>query len=126
MSSVSVGPVPVWVVDDQASFRRAAIQMLATSNRFVLAGEYESGESAVELIQGGDGGIVLMDIHMPGVGGIEAAHRIHVVHPDLTVVLMSTYDLEDLPTGTIDCGAAAYLHKADLSADLLSRLCQLS
>jgi two-component system, NarL family, invasion response regulator UvrY len=126
MSSVSVGPVPVWVVDDQASFRRAAIQMLATSNRFVLAGEYESGESAVELIQGGDGGIVLMDIHMPGVGGIEAAHRIHFVHPDLTVVLMSTYDIEDLPTGADDCGAAAYLHKADLSADLLSRLCQLS
>ena len=42
------------------------------------------------------------------------------------VVLMSTYDLEDLPTGAADCGATAYLHKEDLSADLLSRLWQRS
>jgi two-component system, NarL family, invasion response regulator UvrY len=123
---MTVGQVPVWVVDDQASFRQAAVEILATSRRFVLAGECESGESAVEFIQGGDTGIVLMDIHMPGVGGIEAARRIHVANPDLTVVLMSTYDLEDLPTGAADCGATAYLHKEDLSADLLSRLWQRS
>ena len=66
--------------------------------------------------------MVLMDIHMPGMGGIEATRRIRAAHPDLLVLLMSTYDVEDLPAGATDCGAAAYLHKENLSPDLLTRL----
>jgi len=114
--------VRVWVVDDQASFRRATAATLAAMDDFVMAGEYETGESAIELIPDGDAGIVLMDIHMPGMGGIEAARRIRAAHPDLMVLLMSTYVVEDLPAGAADCGAAAYLHKEHLSPDLLTRL----
>ena len=62
-----------------------------------------------------------MDVHMPGIGGIEAARRIHAAHPDLAVLLMSTYDIADLPAGVADCGAAAYLRKEELSPDALSR-----
>jgi DNA-binding NarL/FixJ family response regulator len=114
--------VRVWVVDDQASFRLATAATVAAMDDFVMAGECETGESAIELIRHGDVGIVLMDIHMPGMGGIEATRRIRAIHPDLTVLLMSTYDDEDLPTGAADCGAAAYLHKDQLSPDLLTRL----
>ena len=114
--------VRVWVVDDQASFRRATAATLAAMDDFVLAGECETGESAIEVIPGGGVGIVLMDIQMPGMGGIEATRRIRAAHPDLMVVLMSTYDVEDLPAGAADCGAASYLHKEHLSPDLLTRL----
>ena len=114
--------VRVWVVDDQASFRRATAATLAVMDDFVMAGECETGESAIEVIPGGGAGIVLMDIHMPGMGGIEATRRIRAAHPDLMVVLMSTYDVEDLPAGAADCGAASYLHKEHLSPDLLTRL----
>ena len=122
MSSMTVEQVPVWVVDDQACFRRAAIEMLSTTKGFVLVGECETGESAAELIPDGGAGIVLMDMHMPGMGGIEATRRIHAAHPDLMVLLMSTYDLEDLPAGAADCGAAAYLHKEHLTPALLTGL----
>src|SRR5882762_7430352 len=84
--------VRVWVVDDQASFRLATAATLAAMDDFVMAGECETGESAIELIRDGDAGIVLMDIHMPGMGGIEATRRIRDAHPDLMVLLMSTYD----------------------------------
>jgi two-component system invasion response regulator UvrY len=114
--------VRVWVVDDQASFRLATAATLAAMDDFVMAGECETGESAIELIRDGDAGIVLMDIHMPGMGGIEATRRIRAAHPDLMVLLMSTYDVEDLPAGVADCGAAAYLHKQNLNPDLLTRL----
>ena len=114
--------VRVWVVDDQASFRLAAAATVAATEDFVMAGECETGESAIELLRNGDTGIVLMDIHMPGMGGIEATRRIRAAHPDLIVLLMSTYDAEDLPAGAADCGAAAYLHKENLSPDLLTRL----
>ena len=113
--------VPVWVVDDQASFRLATAATLAATEDFVMAGECETGESAIELLREGGAGIVLMDIHMPGMGGIEATRRIRAAHPDLMVLLMSTYDVEDIPAEAADCGAAAYLHKENLSPDLLTR-----
>jgi two-component system invasion response regulator UvrY len=113
--------VLVWVVDDQASFRRATAATLAAMDDFVMAGECETGESAVELIRD-DADIVLMDIHMPGMGGIEATRQIRAVHPSVIVVLMSTYDLEDLPAAASHCGADAYLHKERLSPRLLSRI----
>jgi two-component system invasion response regulator UvrY len=116
--------VRVWVVDDQACFRRAAAEILSAAEGFVLAGECATGESAIELIRDDGAGIVLMDIHMPGIGGIETTRRIRATHPDVKVVLMSTYDLEDLPAGAADCGAAAYLHKENLTPDLLTRLCR--
>jgi two-component system, NarL family, invasion response regulator UvrY len=114
--------VRVWVVDDQASFRMATAAALAAMEDFVMAGECETGESAIELMRNASAEIVLMDIHMPGMGGIEATRRIRAAHPDLMVLLMSTYDVEDLPAGAADCGAAAYLHKEQLSPDLLTRL----
>jgi CheY-like chemotaxis protein len=76
MPSMTADRVRVWVVDDQASFRRAAVEMLATTKGFVLAGECDTGQTAIELIRDGGAGIVLMDVHMPGMGGIEATRRI--------------------------------------------------
>ncbi|MBV9352657.1 MAG: response regulator transcription factor [Mycobacterium sp.] len=119
---MTVEPVRVWLVDDQASFRRVAAKMLSAADGFVLTGECDNGESAIDLIRDGGPGIVLMDIHMPGIGGIEATRRIRAAHPDLMVLLMSTYDVEDLPAGAAECGAAAYVHKEHLSPDMLSRL----
>jgi two-component system, NarL family, invasion response regulator UvrY len=114
--------VRVWVVDDQASFRLATAETVAATDDFVMADEYLNGESAIRLIPDDGVGIVLMDIHMPGMGGIEATRRIRAARPDLMVLLMSTYDIEDLPAEAADCGAAAYLHKEHLSPDLLTRL----
>jgi DNA-binding NarL/FixJ family response regulator len=114
--------VRVWVVDDQASFRRATAATLDAMDDFVMAGECETGESAVELIRNGNADIVLMDVHMPGMGGIEATRQIHAALPDLMVVLMSTYDLEDISAAATGCGAAAYLHKEHLSPELLSQI----
>jgi DNA-binding NarL/FixJ family response regulator len=63
-----------------------------------------------------------MDINMPGVNGIEATHRIVSANPDVVVILCSTYQLADLPSGTADSGARAYLRKEHLGGDALRRL----
>jgi two-component system, NarL family, invasion response regulator UvrY len=114
--------VRVWVVDDQASFRRATAATLAAMDDFVMAGECETGETAIVQIPDGDADIVLMDIHMPGMGGIEAARHISAARADVMIVLMSTYDVEDLPVSASVCGAASYLYKERLSPDLLRRI----
>jgi two-component system, NarL family, invasion response regulator UvrY len=116
--------VRVWIVDDQARFRSVVAATLAKTQKFTMAGECDTGEAAIELTRDGGRGIVLMDINMPGMGGIEAARRIHAAHPELTVLLMSTYDIDDLPDTAAQCGATAYLHKEQLSADLLCALWQ--
>lgn len=120
--TVSGECVRVWVIDDQATFRRATAATLAAMDGFVMAGECETGESAVAALRDGAADIVLMDIHMPGMGGIEATRQIRAANPDVVVVLMSTYDLEDLPAAASSCGATAYLHKERLAPDVLGRI----
>ena len=107
--------VRVLVVDDQPPFRVAA-------SGFELVGEASSGEEAVERVAALAPDLVLMDITMPGMGGIAATRAITAV-PDAPVVFFcSTYAEADLPSDALDSGAAGYIGKDALAADLLTRL----
>ncbi len=112
----------VVVVDDQAPFRLAAKAVLRRLPGFELAGEASSGPEAIELVDALHPELVLMDINMPGMNGIEATRRILATHPGVVVFLCSTYDVADLPPGTADSGAAGYLNKEQFGADTLRRL----
>lgn len=106
--------VGVLIVDDQAPFRRAAKMVIAATPGFDAMGEAESGERAVELFDELAPGLVLMDINLgPGINGIEATRRITDAHPDATVLLLSTYQAADLPSGADSCGAAGYVNKEE-------------
>jgi two-component system invasion response regulator UvrY len=96
--------------------------MLAASADFQLVGEATSGEQAVTLARALRPDLVLMDITMDGIGGIAAARSIHDTQPETATILVSTYREEDLPRGARTCGAAGYLHKAELAATVLTRL----
>jgi DNA-binding NarL/FixJ family response regulator len=111
--------VPVLIVDDQAPFRRAARMVVTATPGFDVVGEAESGEEAVELADALGPGLVLMDINLPGINGIEATRRIAAAHPDVVTVLLSTYREEDLPAGADDCGAAAYVNKEEFGPGVL-------
>ena len=104
--------VGVVVVDDRAPFRRAVRAVIGATAGFELIAEAVSGEEAVRLAGSLEPDLVLMDIKMPGIGGIEATRRIAAAASDTVVVLASTYREADLPASARTCGAAAYLHKA--------------
>jgi two-component system invasion response regulator UvrY len=115
-------PVHVLVVDDQAPFRRAARAVVSATSGFELVGEALSGEEAVELVRSLEPDLVLLDIHMPGIGGIGAARRIEAAGNNAVTVLLSSYQEEDLPEGAKSCGAAAYVHKEDFGPRVLRAL----
>lgn len=105
--------VRVMVVDDQAPFRNAARAVIDRLSGFEVVGEAESGEAAVIMGAEITPDLVLMDINMGEMNGIEATRQISAANPGVLVVLLSTYDLSDLPPEARTSGAAAYVPKDD-------------
>jgi two-component system, NarL family, invasion response regulator UvrY len=116
---VSDDPVSVLIVDDQLPFRMAAKAVVRATKGFESVGEAKSGEEAVELVDELSPQLVLMDINMDGISGIEATRRISQAHASTKVILLSTYDADDLPADARDCGAIAYVHKEQFGPDVL-------
>lgn len=114
--------VSVLVVDDQKPFRLAAKAVLRRTDGFVLAAEAADGDEAVSKAAEIHPDLILMDINMPGMGGVEATRRIVSASPDIVVFLCSTYDLQDLPVDATASGARAYVHKEHLGPDILQEL----
>ncbi|MBV8690061.1 MAG: response regulator transcription factor [Actinobacteria bacterium] len=109
----------VLVVDDQKPFRRAATAVVAMTPGFDVIGEAETGERAVELTDQLVPELVLMDVKLPGISGIEATRQLVAAHPDTVVVLLSTYDLDELP-GAETSGALSYVAKDHFGPDVLA------
>ena len=112
----------VLVVDDQAPFRSAARAVLRRLDGFEFTGEASSGPEAIELVAKLRPALVLMDINMPEMSGIEATRRIVSAYPEVVVILCSTHDATDLPSEAATSGAIAYVRKERLSADMLRQL----
>jgi len=114
--------VDVLIVDDQRPFRMVARTVVGLVGGWRVAAEAGSGEDALDQAERVRPGVVLMDINLPGINGIEATRRLLARAPDTTVVLLSTYTVDDLPADAADCGAAAYIRKEDLTPAALRAL----
>lgn len=111
--------ISVLVVDDQAPFRAIARQVVELTPGFRVVGEAESGEDAVRFAHDLGPQLILMDINLPGINGIEATRQILDVDPSVAVVLLSTYRESDLPADALDSGARRYVHKEDFEPGTL-------
>ena len=114
--------IRVVVADDQVPFRKAARAVLETMSEFELVGEAASGEEAVEAVSTLDPDLVIMDVHMEGIGGLEATRRITSERPKAAVVLVSSYRADDLADAVAESGAVAFLPKAQFGAGALTDL----
>jgi DNA-binding NarL/FixJ family response regulator len=112
----------VLLVDDQLPFRRAARSLLEAEDGYRVVGEARNGEEAVTLSGRLRPEVVLMDVRLPGISGIEATRQILAVDPQVVVVLVSTHSQADLPSDLLRCGAAGFLRKESLDPTTLDEL----
>lgn len=113
--------VRVLVVDDQEPFRRAMAAVVDVTDGFVVVGSVASGEDSLRAAANLVPDLVLMDVNLPGIDGIEATRRIRDGHRNGSgpvVVLLSTYDEEEFDVA--GSGAAGYVTKAAFGPERLT------
>ena len=114
--------VGVLIVDDQPFFRSAAREVVGALPGFHAVAEAASGPEAVAAVGELQPELVLLDVRMPGMDGIEAARRIKAGHPRTVVVLISIEDVAGVPSRARSCGAATLVRKQDFGPSLLREL----
>jgi NarL family two-component system response regulator YdfI len=101
----------VVIADDHLVVREGLRLILETEEDFELIGQAQDGATAVQLASELEPDLILMDLRMPGMGGIEAIEQIHDANPDTAVVILTTYDEDDLMVRGLQAGARGYLLK---------------
>jgi DNA-binding NarL/FixJ family response regulator len=112
----------VLVVDDHTVIRRGIQRILRAWPEWEISGEASSGEQAIELTKELKPDIVLMDISMPGMGGLEATKSIRKYCPQAKVLLLTLYDSPEWAETALRAGARGYVLKSDAEGELLKAL----
>lgn len=112
--------VHVLIVDDQEPFRLAARMVVEATDGFQVVGEAETGEDSVRMAVELRPDLVLMDVNLPGINGLDATRRILADEGnDAIVLLLSTYEEAEYAPRAVECGAAAYIPKSAFGPDRL-------
>ena len=120
-------PLRILLIDDQPLIRSGMAMLIGSQPDLVVGGEAGDGQAAVDLVArlaatGEAPDVLLMDIRMPGMDGLEATRRILAEHPQVTVVLLTTFDLDEYALEGIRAGASGFLLKDAEPEELLGAL----
>jgi len=118
--------VRVLIVDDQLPFREASRMVVEMTDGFEVVGEAENGEQALELIAELHPNLVLMDVQMPGIDGIETTRRICSLATPPEVVVMSTHESGDYEAVAVAAGAVGFVPKSQFGMDTLAEMWELA
>ena len=111
--------ITVLIVDDQDLVRMGMSMVLGQAEGIRVVGEATNGLDAVERVESLRPDVVLMDVRMPGMDGIEATSIITGRHPDSSVLILTTFDLDEYALGGLRAGASGFLLKDALASELV-------
>lgn len=117
--------ISVLLTDDHALVRSGIRRLLEDSGRVEIIGEAESGEEGVRLAQELKPDVILMDVSMPGIGGVEACRRILQRRPEQKIIVLTIHDEQTFPKRMLEIGARGYLTKECGVDEMLSAIDQV-
>jgi DNA-binding NarL/FixJ family response regulator len=115
----------VLIVDDHAFIRRGVQSILHSCPECELCGEADNGTDAIRLSDTLKPEVIIMDISMPGLNGIEATRAIHRSHPETKVILLTLHENSEVVRSAFRAGASGYLLKGDAEEELITALLQV-
>jgi len=115
-------PIKVLIVDDHAIVRDGLRQLLATETDIKVIGEAANGRDALMIVRKIVPDVIILDISMPQLGGLESISLLRSANPDSKVVILSMYSNESLAQETLKAGASGYVLKGDDSDELLAAI----
>ena len=111
--------IRVLIADDHPQFRQGLRALLSSATDLEVVAEAGDGERAISLATELQPDVIIMDLHMPGVGGIEATRRIVQGSPHISVLVLSMFEDDDSIFAALQAGARGYLLKGALKAEIL-------
>jgi PAS domain S-box-containing protein len=114
--------IRVLLVDDHALFRNGIARLLKNEPGLEIVGEAKDGQEAIEFAQELKPNVILMDISMPGINGIEATRVIHEQHPEVCIIGLSMYDDPEKERAMRAAGATDYMNKGCAAAELVAAI----
>ncbi|MFO6422040.1 UvrY/SirA/GacA family response regulator transcription factor [Motilimonas sp. KMU-193] len=114
--------INVFLVDDHELVRTGIRRILEDIRGIKVVGEAQSGEAAVQWCRDNNPDVILMDMNMPGIGGLEATRKILRYNPDVKIVVLTVHTENPFPTKVMQAGAAGYLTKGAAPDEVLNAI----
>lgn len=109
----------ILIADDQPSFRHTLREMIQAEPSWSIVAEASNGLEAIEQVKRHHPDVVLIDIVMPGISGIEATQRIKAITPQTRVIAITAYDNSEFPKRSLEAGADCFLKKEEVNTATL-------
>jgi DNA-binding NarL/FixJ family response regulator len=122
MSDLTSNHIHILIVDDHPVVRDGLVAILSTQPDFAIAGEAASGEEALGIFQKRQPDVVLLDLEMPGMDGVEVIQRLREARPQVKIVVFTAFDTDERILSALQAGAKGYLLKGAPRAELFEAI----
>lgn len=121
-TSADSTPIRVLLVDDQSLIRMGFRMVLESADDIEVVGEAADGDTGMKMVKALKPDVVLMDVRMPNMNGIEATAEIVAAYPDVKVLILTTFDLDEYAFGALRAGASGFLLKDAKPEELIAAI----
>jgi len=114
--------IKIIIIDDHSIVRKGLKEILDEDRDFTVTGEAESGEELLKILETETFDVVILDVTMPGQGGLETLKEIKTKYPDLPVLMLSVHKEDQYAFGVLKAGAAGYINKKSAPEELIKAI----